>query len=316
MNIQETIKRLEKEASSTKQTVESNKGLLRLQQVMEVYNGADKLISSEELIEKMQNRPPEVPFLTGVKSLDELTGGFLPKQLITVSAHSKHGKTSFGMFLLEKFATANPVAILLEQSAEEVIEQRLANKYSVPHFLLPETLPARKTVKWLEERIVEGIAKYNTKVVVIDHLGYVDDFGENNRFAKENLAYRIQMVMQGLKNIAKTWNVTIILMVHISQGDEGKPPQNEDLKGSSGILQESDKVIFLWRKNTLKNKIRVYEDKTMIYITANRRTGRNGYIGMKFDVMTGQFVEDNDWVEKMKENATLEAKADDDFDNV
>lgn len=313
MNIEETVARLEREIKKEKQTAESMAGMARLSEVMTSYDGEYRLIWSDDLLKKIKERPVSPMHFTGMESLDGLIGGFREQQLITVSAHSKHGKTAFGLFLMEKLSSMNPVMIPMEQSNEEIVEQRSENGHSIPRFLSPENMAARRTVEWIEERIVEGIAKYNTKMVLIDHLGYIDDFGENGKFSRENLAYRIQLVMQGLKTVAKNWKVVIVLLVHISQGDEGKPPQNEDLKGSSGILQESDKVIFLWRKNELKKKIRVYENRTMVYVTANRRTGKNGNIGLYFDSRTGQYIDDNAWVAAMTATAQQEVKADDDF---
>ena len=149
--------------------------------------------------------------------------------------------------------------------------------------------------------------------MLIDHLGYVDNHGTNGKYAKENLAYRVGEVMRELKNIAKRWNVTIVLLCHISQKDEGHPPTLEDLKNSSDILQESDMVIMLWRKNTQKKKVRIYENKTLISVMANRRTGKNGNIGLSFNTATGHYESDNDWVKQMEEMAIQDIKSDDSF---
>jgi hypothetical protein len=215
--------------------------------------------------------------------------------------------------LLHALEAQNPLLIGLEQSNEEIIEQRHENGYTVPKFLSPSTLPPRTDVDWIEQRIIEGIAKYNTKVVVIDHLGYIDNYGPKGEFRRENLAYRIGEVMRALKRIAKRWHVVIVLMVHISQGDEGRPPTLEDIKNSSDILQESDMVMMLWRKNAKVDKVRVYEDRTMVSVLANRRTGRNGNVGMRFSRDNGLYESDNDWVKDMEEIAKAEIQAEEDF---
>ncbi len=246
----------------------------------------------------------------------DLIGGFKEQQLITIGGDTGHGKTAMGLFLVEKLEALNPVVIPLEQSNEELISQRISNGYSVPKFLSPRAIADRVTVEWIEERVVEGIAKYNTKLVLIDHLGYINDFGKGGEFRGENTAYRIGQVMKGLKNIAKKWNVVVILLVHISQHDEGKPPSREDIKNSSDIAQESDMVILLWRKNALKKKVRVYQNKTLLSIQKNRRTGRNGNIGLEFDSVTGKFTEDDEWVKAMVSSAEKEVEADDLFEQV
>ena len=316
MNIEEYIKKIEVEIAKEKHEARNEAGLLRLGEVMAAYDGEYKLIWSDDLQKEMESRPKVSAFKTGLESFDKLTGGFLEKQLITVGAHSKHGKTAFGLFLLEKLAALNPVMIPLEQANEELIEQRVANGWSVPRFLSPKSLAARVTVDWIEERVVEGIAKYDTKFVLVDHLGYINDMGKDGEFKREHHAYRIERIMQGLKNIAKKWNVAIVILVHIVKADEGRTPQLEDLKGSQSILGESDKVIMLWRENVLKNKIRIYINRTLLSVLANRRTGQNGYVGLEFDLETGTYKENNSWVDSLVKAATASVEADDIMDSI
>ncbi len=313
MTIDEIIKKIQDEKKKSETEIHNAEGMLRLQSIASQYQGEDRLIWSHDLLEELKKRPKQIIHSTKVPSLDEIIGGFKEQQLITISAHSKHGKTAFSTFLLEQYEELNAVMIPLEQSNEELILQRLDNGYSIPKFLSPRKLASRVTVDWIEQRIIEGIAKYNTKLVVIDHLGYIDDFGNDNQYKRENHSYRIEMVMKGLKNIAKRWNVIIIINVHISQADEAKPPTLQDLKGSSSILQESDMVMMLWRKNTFKNKVRVYENKTLVSVLANRRTGKNGNIGLEFNASTGRYDENNKWVELMVEEVEAEIRADDNF---
>lgn len=314
-NIQELISKIQNERNTGDKEIHDAEGLVRLQEVMAAYNGEHKLIWSDDLLKEIQARPRVESHKTGLDRLDELTGGFREQQLVTISAHSKHGKTSMGLFLMERMEYMAPVMIPLEQSNEELVQQRFDNGYSIPRFLSPSKLAAQVTVDWIEERIVEGIAKHNTKLVLIDHLGYIDDLGGDGRYKKENLAYRIEMIMKGLKNLAKKWNVVVFLLVHISQADEAKPPTLQDLKGSSSILQESDKVLMLWRKSTLKKKVRVYENKTMISVLANRQTGKNGNIGLEFDTATGKYKENHGWVESLEAAAWQEVHTEGEFDD-
>jgi len=313
MEIDDIIKKIDEERKRAETEVSSQEGLLRLQEVAKNYDGEYKLIWSDELLTEILSRPKKSVHQTGIPEFDEIIGGFREQQVITVSAHSKHGKTSFGVFLLERMATLNPVMIPLEQSNEEIVEQRNENGYSIPRFLSPARLSAKVTTDWIEQRVIEGIAKYNTKFVLIDHLGYIDSYGTDGKFHRENLAFRIGEVMRELKNIAKRWNVVIVLLCHISQKDESNPPTLEDIKNSSDILQESDMVVMLWRKNAQKKKVRIYENKTLVSVMANRRTGRNGNIGLAFNTKTGLYESDNDWVRDMEEIAKTEIKADDEI---
>lgn len=312
MSAEDIIRRIEAERAGVSKETYSMEGMVRLQETMAAYDGEYQLVWSDDLAKELASRPKIEAYNTGLPSLDALTGGFRDQQLITIAAHSKHGKTAFGLFILEKLSQLNPVMIPLEQSNEELVEQRVSNGWTVPQFLSPRNLAVRVTPEWIEERVVEGIAKFNTKLVLIDHLGYINDMG--GEYKRENLAYRIEKVMQSLKNIAKKWQVVVVLLVHIVKSDEGKPPSLEDLKGSQSILGESDKVIMLWRKNELKKKVRVYSDKAMVSVLANRRTGRNGNVGMQFNTATGLYEEDTKWVESLVKTAEQEVEADELFD--
>lgn len=306
MEIDDIINKISQEKKKAENEVSNADGLLRLQEVAASYEGEYQLIWSDDLLKDIQERPKQTLYQTGIPSLDEIIGGFREQQLISIGAHSKHGKTTFGTWLLEKMEPLNPVMIPLEQSNEEIVTQRHENGYTIPRFLSPTRLASQVTVDWIEERIIEGIAKYNTKFILIDHLGYIDNYGPDGKYKRENLAYRIGEVMRSLKGIAKRWNVVIVLLVHISQKDESKPPTLEDIKNSSDILQESDMVIMLWRKNEQHKKVRVYENKTLVSVLANRRTGNNGNIGLSFDKKTGGYESDNDWVKDMEEIAKAE----------
>lgn len=319
METSEIIKRIEAERKRVNAETYSAEGLLRLQKVMQDYDGEYKLVWSDDLLKELKSRPEVKSLKTGIVGLDGIIGGFRPQQLITISAHTKHGKTAFGLFLLEQLQNLSPVMIPLEQSNEEIVLQREESGYSIPRFLSPQKLSALITIDWIEERIAEGIAKHNTKLVLIDHLGYINDFGEKGQYKNENQAYRITRVMQGLKNLAKKWNVIIITLVHISQADESKPPTLQELKGSSSIAQESDLVVMLWRKNSAKGKIRVYEDRTLVSVMANRRTGKNGNVGLDFDTSTGRFSQtekSNSWVEAMERSAQRSAATEDEFNEL
>ncbi len=313
MSALDIIKRIEAERTTLNKDTYNAEGLLRLQDTMATYDGEYQLVWSHDLLAELEQKPKEELHATGVKLLDDVIGGFKEQQLITIGGDTGHGKTAMGLFLVHKLAALNPLVIPLEQSNEELVSQRLANGHTVPQFLSPRALADRVTVEWIEERVVEGIAKYNTKLVLIDHLGYINDFGKGGEFRGENTAYRIGQVMKGLKNIAKKWNVIILLLVHISQHDEGKPPSREDIKNSSDIAQESDMVILLWRKNSLKKKVRVYQNKTLLSIQKNRRTGRNANLGLEFDTATGLYLEDDGWVQAMVSGAEAEVEQEDMF---
>lgn len=311
MTTEELIKRIQNEKKSVRDSLYNSEGLLRLQTTMENYDGEYKLISSDEILEEIKNRPRSVLHQTGITGLDNLIGGFKEQQMIGLAAHSGHGKTAMGLFLMEQLKDLNPVMIPLEQSNEELIEQRYDNGQFIPHFFSPRKHSARVKPEWIEERVVEGIAKHNSRIMVIDHLGYID---AESKYDRDPDHLRIERKLQAIKNVAKKWNVIIIVLIHTTQTDEGIPLSLVNLKGSAAIRQECDTVILLWRKNYQKKKIRVYKNETLLSVQKNRRTGKNGNVGLMFEPETGRYVEDNSWVEAMEKAALQEVESEEMFD--
>lgn len=303
MNVDELIKKINSEIEQSDKNLKDTDGLIRLREAAKNYSGKYKLIWSDELAEQIKNAPEAKPHLTGIEDIDNLVGGFIEEQLITLSGATKNGKTQMGMFLTSKYHELNPIFVGLEQSARELIVQYTRNGYVLPKFLTPENLATQVTIDWIEERIIEGIAKYNTKFVFVDHLGYIDDMAAG-KYTRENHAYRIEKIMQGLKGIAKRWKIIILLNVHISQADEGNPPSLEDIKGSSAIAQESDKVLFVWRENTKqRGKPRLYTNNTLLTVAASRSNGKNGHVGLRFDNETGTYEPNMTWAESLEKEA-------------
>jgi len=313
MEIEQLIKRIEADEQKLNKEITSDEGMARLKQVAKEYSGEYQLVWSTETLEEIKNRPQKTSHNTGIQELDELTGGLREQQMVGIGAQSGHGKTAFGMFLLEQYKDLNPVFLPLEQSSEELIEQRMENGQFIPHYLAPKRHAAHVTPDWIEERIVEGIAKYNSKLVMLDHMGYIEA-GDNYRRESEHL--RIEKKLQDIKHLAIKWNVIVVILIQLQQLEEEQAPQLRDLKGSSAIRQECDKILFLWRNNTKTGKARAYDNKVLISLQKNRQTGMNGNMGAEFDFPSGKYqitTEATEWCRNLEQKAKQEVKADDAF---
>lgn len=315
MNLNELILKLEKEKKSVDADLNVDEGMARLKKVAQEYNGEYRLVWSEDTLAEIKEKPQRESLMTGCKEFDDLTGGFRAQQMIGVGAHSGHGKTAFGMYLLKKYEHLNPVLVPLEQSSEELIEQRLSNSQFVPNYLSPKKHQSRVQTDWIEERIVEGIAKYNTRLVVLDHMGYID---AGTRYERSGEHIQIEKKLQDVKHLAIKWNVIIVILIQLNQLDEAIPPTLRDLKGSSAIRQECDKVVFLWRKNESKGKVRIYTNDVLVSLQKNRATGKNGNMGMYFNFTTGDYEiteRTTKWVKELEIMAQAEVDADDSFNS-
>lgn len=313
MNIDDLIKKIEADKKNIKDSIVSDEGLERLKAVAREYSGEYQLVWSTDTQEEIKNRPKRESHKSGVESLDKITGGFRPQQMIGVGAQSGHGKTAFGLWLLKQYEALNPVLLPLEQSSEELIEQRMENGQFVPKYLSPKKHSAHVDPDWIEQRIVEAIAKYNSKMVMLDHMGYIE-VGDEYRREGEHL--RIEKKLQAIKHLAIKWNVVIVILIQLQQMEEERAPQLRDLKGSSAIRQELDQAILLWRNNTVQGKARVYDNKVLVSVQKNRFTGLNGNAGASFDFSSGEYQftpETAEWCQNLEKKAREASKEDDPF---
>lgn len=282
MNISDVIKRLENEIKQVQDESLQLEQLNRLKEIAAIYNGDDKVISSLDLAETMKNRPDEMKIMSGWSGLDNILKGFRLKQLITIAAPTKSGKTAFSIDLTSKLKQFNPLWFPFEEGAEELVQKYLDRNEQPPLFFVPQQ-NQDKNVKWIESKIVESIAKYGTQVVFIDHLHYIVPF------SSERQDLRIGETMRELKSIAKKWNIVIFLIAHLKKTQMTTQPDLEDLRDSSFIAQESDTVIMLWRQNSKENGQVVITSNVNISVQANRRTGKTGNVKMVFN--DGKFTE-------------------------
>lgn len=263
----------------------------RIEDIARDYNGEDKIVSSIELYEKIKLQPEEKKIFTGFGDLDAILGGFRRKQLVVVSAATKSGKTSFCMEITTRVKEENPMWLPFEEPAEELLRKFYERNAEPPIFYTPEKMTGN-TLLWVEKKIVEAKAKYNSKIVFIDHLHFIVPMTSE----RQDLA--IGQAMRELKRMAKQWDVVIVLIAHIKKTKVEIQPELEDLRDSSFIAQEADTVIMLWRESKREKGQIVITNNVNISVQANRRTGKTGNIKMIFD--NGRFIE-QDWKHEKNE---------------
>lgn len=303
-DIEKLIASLESEVKQSKDEEYKESALLRLQKIAETYQGDDRMVSSLELWEQIKNQPEEVKMMTGMESLDSILGGFRPKQLIVLSGITKHGKTTFAIDMTVNLQKENPAWLPFEEPAEDLILKFKERNEEPPLFFTPMQMKDR-TVTWVEKKIIEGKAKFNTKIVFIDHLHYLLEV--NGGETKEQAVSR---VMYDLKTLCKKWDVIIVLLAHLRKVELNKHPNLEDLKDSSAIGQVADTVMFLWRVTRKKRGSKEVEISNCAHLSiqANRRTGRTGNIKLVFH--DGRYHEEN-WDEDLIFGSTSKKKEND-----
>lgn len=288
---------LQELADEVRQIDEEHKRLeaaARLEEAMRVYTGEDMLVSSLDILKRLQTEPEEERFESGIEGLDKILRGFRKNQLIVLAAPTKSGKTSFCVELTIRLEHLNPVWVPFEESAEELIRKFQERGEQPPLFYTPQNITGN-TTSWIEKRVVEGKVKYGSKIFFIDHLHFIVPF------SSDRLDTRIGQAMRELKQLAKKHEVIIVLVAHLKKTNMIVSPTLEDLRDSSFIAQEADTVMMLWRKTYRDDDGEmIISNETLLSVQANRRTGTTGNVKLVFD--KGRFVE-KDWKHKDIENA-------------
>lgn len=275
MNVEKKLKELAKELKDQG----DNEALQRLEELHRLYTGEDEIVSSLELEEFIKAEPPEYRMMTGLEELDNILEGFRPQQLITLTGITKHGKTTFAMDLVDRLKKEKPLVLPFEEPAKELIRKYHERDMEVPLFYTPKVAKDR-SLDWIEDKIIESKAKYGTKIIFIDHLDYINEVATPTG---ENEVARVKHTMQALKDLAKQWDVIIVLLVHLKKVQLDRNPDLEDIRGSASISQESDTVMIMWRRTTRESGDVIIHDDATLSVQANRRTGKTGNVKLIFE---------------------------------
>lgn len=283
--INKIIARLDSEIRETSKGLQKEENLGRLKEIAKVYRGEDKVVSFESLKDRIKAGEQELKILSGWQGIDDLLRGFRLQQLVVVSALTASGKTSFLMDMTTRMKDYSPLWFTFEESADELVRKFLERGEEPPNAYTPENM-SNSSLEWIESKIVESIAKFDTKVVFIDQLDFIVPFiGENHHL-------NVAKTMRELKALAKKWNVVIFIICHLTKAKLDTQPTLEDLRGSSAISQESDTVILLWRESKREGGQVVITNNVNVSIQKNRRYGKTGNVKMIYD--NGKFLE-SEW---------------------
>lgn len=155
----------------------------------------------------------------------------------------------------------------------------------------------------IERRVQRVALSTGLSAVIIDYLQMVSTDKKNGTRERE-----IAEVVAGIKNIAKKYNVPVILVSQLSRASEvreNKRPYLSDLRDSGSIEQDADLVFLLYREEYyLQNKKPASHDLANMavwqenmqrcankceVIVAKHRNGATGNLDMGFDKETMKF---------------------------
>ncbi|TDM12683.1 DnaB helicase C-terminal domain-containing protein [Macrococcus bovicus] len=208
--------------------------------------------------------------LTGFKSLDGLTDGFDASQFNIIGARPSIGKTAFAIAMGLQMAQKNTVHFVsLETKDVKVTTRILSNLSNVPlkkfkNGGMMTSDEIELVTKWIgyyqnldfhvhdknnitPAKLRSIIAKHpdKTNIIFLDYIQLMksDDKSKDRRL-------ELEQISRELKIVAKETNSVIIALAQLSRGVEqrqDKRPIMSDLKEASGLEQDADIIMMLYR---------------------------------------------------------------------
>jgi replicative DNA helicase len=239
----------------------------------------DILVETMEQIQKAREEKDDVTGVpSGFPSLDAITAGWQPTDLIILAARPAVGKTAFALNLAMN-AAMDPVkprgvaVFSLEMGSTQLVKRMLSAVTEVrlenitrgkmeEHEFMQLNQRMDKLAKapiFLDDQAGLNIfelrakcrrlkAKNDLGMIIIDYLQLMQGNDKNGNREQE-----ISKISRELKGLAKELEVPIIALSQLSRavetrsGDKGKIPQLSDLRESGAIEQDADMVLFIYR---------------------------------------------------------------------
>lgn len=230
-------------------------------------------------IDDLRNQKDDISGVpSGFESLDKVTYGWQPTDLIILAARPSVGKTAFALNLARNAALhpTKPVGVgffSLEMSASQLV-QRILSAESEIHLekisrgkledyeyqqlhskgikrletapLFIDDTPALNIFEF-RAKARRLVNKHNVGIIIIDYLQLMSGSGDRNG----NREQEISTISRNLKALAKELNIPIVALSQLSRAvetrKESKMPQLSDLRESGAIEQDADMVMFIYR---------------------------------------------------------------------
>ena len=272
-------------------------------------------------IEKLQGTEGPTGVPSGFPSIDRITQGWQPSDLIILAARPSVGKTAFALNLARNAAVMHhmPVAFFsLEMSAIQLAKRLMTSESGISADKIKggvklepfewEQLEYKlkalaKAPLYIDDTPGIPVMEFRTKIktlvknkgvrmVFVDYLQLMQGPAELRGMREQEVA----AISRTLKATAKELNVPIIALSQLSrnavqrQGGSGKP-QLSDLRESGSIEQDADMVIFIHRPDYVGLSDNPGDKEATQIIIAKHRNGETADIDMHFKSDQIKFME-------------------------
>ncbi len=266
-----------------------------------------------------QEKGPDEPGITGVPThltdLDKMLNGFMNSNLILLGARPAMGKSALITSIDENICFRNkiPVGIFSrEMSADQILTRMICSQAEIEsqkiqtgslngseyqrvvaasnhmnkHVMIIDDQPGLKITD-LRARARRMKESYNIGFLAIDYLQLLS--GSGNTRSQENRQIEISEISRMLKTLARELNIPILCAAQLSRKVEerqGHRPMMSDLRESGSLEQDSDVVMFLFRRDYYDK-----HDKPGLaeLVIAKNRHGGIGDVILTFRKEFGQF---------------------------
>lgn len=209
----------------------------------EKYDGPHKWVPfTENLEDEKELRNNRPMFLTDWPQFDSMMNGLVPQELTVVSGIQGNGKSLFCRSMAHQFLKQDiPVGYIhFEGSFMDAFSPFEYN----PNFKL--FVPKKKEAgnpEWIIEQCYRFKAKYDGKIIFLDHLHYIIDMG-----MKENVSLNIGALLRNLiGEVCEGLDMAVILVAHQQGIDANTEPSIDTIRDSSFLKQEPANVIIVHR---------------------------------------------------------------------
>ena len=289
--------------------------------VQEIGSVINQAIST---IEKLQETTGLSGVPSGFPSLDKITFGWQPSDLIIVAARPSMGKTAFVMNVARNAAVDHhmPVAFFsLEMPAIQLamrmmvsetglssdkikggtklepfewvqLEEKIKNLAKAPLYI--DDTPSLPVMEF-RSKVKRLVNQKGVRLVIVDYLQLMSGPSELKGMREQEVAAISRM----LKATAKEMNVPIIALSQLSRDAVKRPGSNNrpllsDLRESGSIEQDADMVLFIHRYDYQG----LSEDSSEIgktdLIIAKHRNGEIGDVPLTFRASEVRFIDNAD----------------------
>lgn len=232
-------------------------------------------INSLELLKDREEGLTGIP--SGLTSLDRMTSGWQPSDLVIIAARPAMGKTAFVLSVARNAAVDHdkPVAVFsLEMSSIQLVNRLISGETEIEQEKLRRGDLADHEWQQLHSRIdrlteapiiIDDTpalsvfefrakcrrlkAQYDIQMVVVDYLQLMQGKADGKSGNREQ---EIGSISRALKSVAKELNIPVLALSQLSRAVESRPgnskrPMLSDLRESGSIEQDADMVLFLYR---------------------------------------------------------------------